>query len=1160
MKLILKYLAIMCLVTLQSCGEGGSDNPLGPQTITTTNTTDQLRIGSGTGTAFVNNSIQLGSATITEGGQTSVRINIVDASGNLANVTGDATFSSSCANNSQATLSATNVNIIGGTANIAYTDVSCPGSDVISAVATLTSGEQLRASASISINKLISLGTGAGTAFQAGKILLGAANITPGGSVSIEVDIVDGNNNPVTDFYIVNFSSFCSADSKAVFTVPSAPTNTGKVSTTYIDQGCGTDFITATITDNGTDIIATGQLKILPLQLGTASGTAFNNGALSISSPTILEGTGTEVSVNIVDFSGALHLSPATVIFSSTCSEAATPSASFTNSRVTTFNGLVKTTYLDSGCPAADTITATLETVSAIDPVAIGNVKISALRIGAVTGTGFTEGALSVSPTNITEGDTTTVSVDIVDSTGALYKSPVSVNFESSCSKATTPTASFASSTITTDTGTATAIYQNSGCPISDTITATLNTVRSLDPTSTGAVTITPLRIGTGSGASFTNGLLELGLSSIGTGGTTSVKASVVDASGALTNKPITVNFESNCVNQGTASFDNSTSSTINGIASVTYTASSGCTGGTDSIRASMDPFGNSIRTATSDISIAAPGVGSIQFSSTDSNIIALKGTGNSTGLSENALLTFTVFDSTGAPAPNVDVTFSLNTTLGGVTLQSNTDISDANGLVQAIIQSGTVSTSVRVTATVNTTSLSTQSTAIVISTGLPDQDSFSLSATTLNPQAWDHDGITSVITARLSDRFNNPIQDGTNINFTTELGSIESSCTTVGGACSVTWTSQSPRVLPQVINNEGRTTIMAHVIGEESFVDDDSDGVYSNGDGSRATGAFTDISEPFVDYNEDGLRGSGSTSEPFKDFDAITSPGFDGPDQKFNGVLCTHSTECSLRETAFVWASIVLVMSEDQPQIIKIRNSSVTLCDNTNAATNDDCYNDGVTTTATAYPGSIKVGSKPETLTFSIVGSTNGQILPVGTVVSFLDSSATTATTLNVIGVSSTEILNTNQNSAIQPSVSEYSLTIQKDTTPGTETAFFPSIVIPKNDAANTGAITTNFPPITIDDRPLFVTIDLPSAFNSTYDAGIEFNLAGTAIDPEDGDISALITWSSNIDGPLGTGKSIAVNGGTPLSVGIHAITASIQDSAGNIAQVTSSISIQQP
>ncbi|MFW8341613.1 hypothetical protein ACOICY_29205, partial [Klebsiella pneumoniae] len=68
---------------------------------------------------------------------------------------------------------------------------------------------------------------------------------------------------------------------------------------------------------------------------------------------------------------------------------------------------------------------------------------------------------------------------------------------------------------------------------------------------------------------------------------------------------------------------------------------------------------------------------------------------------------------------------------------------------------------------------ISSQSSVLVISTGKPDQDSFSLSAETLNAEGWDVDGTAVKVTARLADAFNNPVPDGTAVYFTTEGGAI---------------------------------------------------------------------------------------------------------------------------------------------------------------------------------------------------------------------------------------------------------------------------------------------------------------------------------------------------------------------------------------------------
>ena len=64
------------------------------------------------------------------------------------------------------------------------------------------------------------------------------------------------------------------------------------------------------------------------------------------------------------------------------------------------------------------------------------------------------------------------------------------------------------------------------------------------------------------------------------------------------------------------------------------------------------------------------------------------------------------------------------------------------------------------------------------------------------------------------------------------------------------------------------------------------------------------------------------------------------------------------------------------------------------------------------------------------------------------------------------------------------------------------------------------------------------------TYNDGVIIALVGTAIDPEDGDISNNIQWNSNVDGFLGAGSNLDVQ----LSTGAHTVTASVTDS-GNLS-----------
>ena len=133
-------------------------------------------------------------------------------------------------------------------------------------------------------------------------------------------------------------------------------------------------------------------------------------------------------------------------------------------------------------------------------------------------------------------------------------------------------------------------------------------------------------------------------------------------------------------------------------------------------------------------------------------------------------------------------------------------------------------------------------------------------------------------LTVSSADHFHNPVPDGTAISFTSEGGVVLPGCNTVGGVCSVELTSQALRP------TNGRVTVLARAIGEEAFTDLNGNGKVDNlGEMIDANGASTDVGEAFVDYNENGIR---DANEPYFDFNGNGI--YDGPDGKYEGLLCT--------------------------------------------------------------------------------------------------------------------------------------------------------------------------------------------------------------------------------------------------------------------------------
>lgn len=86
-------------------------------------------------------------------------------------------------------------------------------------------------------------------------------------------------------------------------------------------------------------------------------------------------------------------------------------------------------------------------------------------------------------------------------------------------------------------------------------------------------------------------------------------------------------------------------------------------------------------------------------------------------------------------------------------------------------------------------------------------------------------------------------------------------------------------------------------------------------------------------------------------------------------------------------------------------------------------------------------------------------------------------------------------------------------------------------------------------------VTISSP-ADSATFAEGSSVTFTGSAIDAEDGDLSASITWTSNLDGAIGSGASFTTS---TLSAGTHTVTASVSDSGNLGATDTVNVIIEQ-
>ncbi|WP_419661461.1 hypothetical protein Dvar_18930 [Desulfosarcina variabilis str. Montpellier] len=407
----------------------------------------------------------------------------------------------------------------------------------------------------------------------------------------------------------------------------------------------------------------------------------------------------------------------------------------------------------------------------------------------------------------------------------------------------------------------------------------------------------------------FYSGQLSLSIDGnqvLSPGGSLSVNAVIVDEAENPYSTPVEVTFSSSFSDAGLAEIEE-TQTTVDGEASAVYRAAGGV--GTDTITATAVINGTTL-TATTTLEVAGNTAIHINFVSASNLFLALKNTGGP-ARSETSTLTFEVVDNTGTPVVGQTVDFGLSTAVGSLFLSAASDISDASGLVHTTVNAGTVSTEVKVHATLSDSDplVTVVSDTLIVSTGLADQNSISIGVESFNPEAWAYNNVEVEVTFQAADHFNNFVPDGTVVYFTTELGSIDDSCELEDGVCTVIWRSGNPRTSYCEQNGgcqPALSTVTAFLIGEESFTDFTGNGYYDEGDYFDEA---TDRTEPFRDDNDNG---SYDTFEPWWDYNSDGS--YDSnPNGIYNGSLCSDEAESSgdcSKELVYVQASTNIVMS----------------------------------------------------------------------------------------------------------------------------------------------------------------------------------------------------------------------------------------------------------
>ena len=492
----------------------------------------------------------------------------------------------------------------------------------------------------------------------------------------------------------------------------------------------------------------------------------------------------------------------------------------------------------------------------------------------------------------------------------------------------------------------------------------------------TGTGSTTTYEMGNGTGGGFQSGVIGLASTSLSAGGSTSLSISIVDHTGTLyaSATGVVVTINSPCIASGLATLSATAGgaavpsiTTTTGIVQAVYTAN-GCSG-SDVISATA-AVGSQTLTATGTVTVATAAVGSIQFVSATPPSITLKGVGSAGG-SATSTVVFKVLDTAGGPSVGNTVSFSLNTTVGGITMTPMSATSDNTGEVRTVVSSGTVAASVRVTASTVAagSTISTESNALTVSTGIPTSANISLAVKCQNVEAWDYDGVSVPVTVSMTDRFSNPVPDGTTANFQTALGGIQASCqtgsTTSGsGSCVVNWVSKAPYSVsgnPQSTSGNantsaayctnavgtafnlcnsttnGRSAILVTAIGEESFKDTTGSGYFNPGDtvawdATNADNNFTtgqpkpwqDTSEPFLNQWELFDQYGTPTyvlGEPYLDFNSNGTR--DGPDGMVESALC-QGPLCNTSESSVaIGTSNLIILSGSNPNYTILTHST---------------------------------------------------------------------------------------------------------------------------------------------------------------------------------------------------------------------------------------------
>lgn len=323
-----------------------------------------------------------------------------------------------------------------------------------------------------------------------------------------------------------------------------------------------------------------------------------------------------------------------------------------------------------------------------------------------------------------------------------------------------------------------------------------------------------------------------------------------------------------------------------NGVAAATFLAPT--QSGIANIRASAYIDGEN---AADEVQINVRQLGFVEYKGAVPAKLGVKGS----GVNESSVLTFVVKDTTGATFPAGQLVEFTMSNAPGVTMEPLSERTDSKGEVRTTLKSGTLATTVTVTATarVGVQSLQATSNAIAVVGAKPNARYMTFSCELLNVGGLIIDFQEVKCTVSLADRYTNKIGFATNVTFKTEAGSITPAAATEDinqdklGLATVTLRTGNPRPAdvsplasePRVINGghtynprDGLIMILAATTGEEEFTDVNGNGEYDSNE------PFVDLAEPFLDEDDDGIH---DANEQF--IDANGNFSWDGPNGQWD-------------------------------------------------------------------------------------------------------------------------------------------------------------------------------------------------------------------------------------------------------------------------------------